>query len=87
MEVIQGKLFDDSVFIKDVTFSQCFELSKSIYAKTIGADIAPVQIALDDMWTQNEIRVWNKMWASDKAEKIPVGVTPTGKIFYIDFAN
>lgn len=77
MEVIQGKLFDDSVFIKDVTFSQCFELSKSIYAKTIGADIVTVPILLDDMMTQNEKRYWNKMWATDETGQIPIGVAPT----------
>ena len=87
MEVIQGKLFDDSVFIKDVTFDQFFSLSKLIYAKTIGADIVPVQTQLDDMMTQNEKRYWNKMWATDETGKIPIGVAPTGKIFYIDFAN
>lgn len=87
MEVIQGKLFDDSVFIKSVTFSQCFSLSKSIYAKTIGADIVTVPISLDDMMTQNEKRYWNKMWVTDETGEIPIGVAPTGKIFYIDFAN
>jgi hypothetical protein len=78
MEAIQGKLFDDSAFIKGVTFSQCFELSKLMYSKTIGADIVTVPVSLDDMMTQNEKRYWNKMC---------VGVAPTGKIFYIDFAN
>lgn len=87
MEAIQGKLFDDSVFIKDVTFSQCFELSKSIYAKTIGADIVTVPISLDDMMTQNEKRYWSKMWVTDETGQIPIGVAPTGKIFYMDFAN
>ena len=87
MEVIQGKLFDDSVFIKDVTFSRCFELSKSIYAKTIGADIVTVPISLDDMMTQNEKRYWSKMWVTDETGEIPAGVAPVGKIFYIDFAN
>lgn len=87
MEVIQGKLFDDSVFIKDVTFSQCFELSKSIYAKTIGADIVTVPISLDDMMTQNEKRYWSKMWVTDETGQISISVAPTGKIFYMDFAN
>lgn len=87
MEAIQGKLFDDSVFIRGVTFSQCFELSKSIYAKTIGADIVTVPISLDDMMTQNEKRYWNKMRVTDETEQIPIGVAPTGKIFYMDFAN
>ena len=71
MEAIQGKLFDDSVFIRGVTFSQCFELSKSIYAKTIGADIVTVPISLDDMMTQNEKRYWNKMWVTDETGKYP----------------
>lgn len=87
MEAIQGKLFDDSVFIKDVTFGQCFNLSKTIYAKTIAADIVPVTLELDDMMTQNEKRAFNKMWATDETGEIPVGVAPTGKIFYMDFPN
>jgi hypothetical protein len=87
MEAIQGKLFDDSAFIKGVTFSQCFELSKLMYSKTIGADIVTVPVSLDDMMTQNEKRYWNKMWVTDETGQIPIGVAPTGKIFYIDFAN
>ena len=70
MEVIQGKLFDDSAFIKNITFGQCFNLSKTIYAKTIGADIVPIQFELDDMLTQNEKKAFCRVFIQDGYHRI-----------------